>query len=421
MLCVASTLSLTLSPLAEQVPLWLLVYGLATALLGLSVLRLLRAPVDERATALVPVLVWAALIRLPLLATEPSLSDDINRYVWEGRVVVEGLDPYDLAPDAAALTELAGRSPEWSEVNHPYLPALYPAGAQWAFAGLASVWPDERLFRGAFVLCDLAVIGLLGLLLARRCCRMEGLLLYAWHPLVAVEGASSGHFEALAMLPLVGGLLLWERRRSSAAFLVWGAAISLKFVGGLPALFALGRLARSGDWRRLVTGGALVALPLLLLSLPFALDGSLPLGSLGEYGQHWTHHASVHALLSVFLETDAARGLVMLLGALVLAVLLWRGPPPLEGFSMLFLAMLVLSPVVHPWYGLWLLVLLPFRPRADLFVLVSLLPLSYLAWTAQAAGGTWQAPPWAAWLGYGLPLAIFLVLLGRSRGGAQSR
>ena len=94
MLCVASTLSLTLSPLAEQVPLWLLVYGLATALLGLSVLRLLRAPVDERATALVPVLVWAALIRLPLLATEPSLSDDINRYVWEGRVV----DPRSKVP-----------------------------------------------------------------------------------------------------------------------------------------------------------------------------------------------------------------------------------------------------------------------------------------------------------------------------------
>jgi hypothetical protein len=354
------------------------------------------------------VLLWAFLIRLPFLLTTPSLSDDIYRYVWEGRVVAEGMDPYDLAPDSPALASLARGAPEWASVNHPDLPALYPAAAQWVFAALSTVLPEERFFRLFFLLCDLGVcLVLLGLLRGRG--DPAGLvLLYAWHPLAAVEVASSGHFDPLAMLPLLAGLLLWEKGWAKRAFFLWGLAAALKFVGGLASLFALGVLWRQRDLRGAAFGLLLTASPLLLFSLLFALDGSLPLGSAAVYGKHWMNYGSVHALLSFLVGVHPARALCVFLGGLFLAWLLVRGERPTRGFSLLFLGMLLLSPVVHPWYGLWLLALLPLWPRLDLFALVSLLPLSYLAWVTASPGAEWLAPPWAAWLSYGIPFGIFL-------------
>ena len=241
-LCFASLGSLGLAPYAEHVPAWLTLYLAATVLLVASTVVQSRSPRTAPSKFLMWAVVWAALIRVPLLATEPSLSDDIHRYVWEGRLVAGGLDPYEQAPDASELSDLASSSPEWEQINHRDLPAIYPAGAQWLFAGLASVRPDERLFRAFFILADLALIALLGLLLRSRKSRPEWLLLYAWHPLVATEVASSGHYEPLAMLPLIAGLLLWTRSRQAAAVACWGAAVALKFVGGFPALFAVAGL-----------------------------------------------------------------------------------------------------------------------------------------------------------------------------------
>ena len=40
------------------------------------------------------VLVGAALMRLPLLVEPPYLSSDMYRYVWDGRVQGNGINPY---------------------------------------------------------------------------------------------------------------------------------------------------------------------------------------------------------------------------------------------------------------------------------------------------------------------------------------
>ena len=398
-----SLASVAVGPLAENVPVWLLIYCLPTLLLAGA---LFGRPASN--PTVLTVLLWAILIRLPFLWTTPSLSDDIYRYVWEGRVVAEGLDPYDLPPDSPKLEHLAVGAPERPLVNHPDLPALYPAGAQWVFAVLSSLGFEEQLFRVFFLLCDLALCLVLLAILRARGSPSGWSLLYAWHPLAAVEVASSGHFDPLAMLPLLAGFYLWETGRLRRAFLLWGLAAALKFVGGFASLFGLAVLWRTRELRDVAIGATLTVLPLLLLSLPFAVDGSAPLGSAKVYGAHWMNFGSVHALLSIPLGVHPARVLCVGLGGLWLGWLLWRTDSPVRGFSLLFLGMLLLSPVVHPWYGLWLLVLLPLWPRLELFALVSLLPLAYVAWVSSAKGGDWLAPSWAAWLSYGVPMVLFV-------------
>ena len=188
---------------------------------------------------------WALLLRLPLQVGPPQLSDDINRYHWEGQVVAAGEDPFDRPPNSTALQYLRERSPTWAAVNHPHLPAIYPPGAQWIFAAMASLGLSINGFRGVFVLLELLVLGLLAILLRRRGLPEEGLVLAAWNPLLVLEVSSSGHFEPLALLPLVAGLVLLGRSER-AAWATFGLGLSIKFAGAVPAWLACTELS---GWR----------------------------------------------------------------------------------------------------------------------------------------------------------------------------
>ena len=361
-------------------------------------------------------LLWAAVLRLILvLGPGPSLSDDLHRYVWEGRLVHLGIDPWDHAPDSPELAALAATSPEWASVNHRELPAIYPPGAQLFFGALTRLGIDTvRGVRAVLAVVDLALIAALLALLLRRRQPAGFAALYAWHPLAVVEVGSSGHYEPLALLPLVLGLLLWERRRATA-FLFWGLALSTKLVGAAPAWFAARWLLGAGRPRSAALGLAVVLGVGLLLATPFALDGTAPLGSLGTYARHWGHNASVHRLLTLLVGYHPARWVVAGLFVAWAAWLTWKGPEPLMGWLGLFAGLLVLSPVVHPWYGLWLLILVPLVRAPALYALTGLLPLAYLAWTVAPGAVSWEPPAWVLWVEYGLPAALALAAARRRR------
>jgi alpha-1,6-mannosyltransferase len=409
---VAACGAASLGDLSAHVPVWLLWLGLG----ALPLLIALAGGRPPRKTLRI-VLFWALLIRLPLLlGTEPTLSDDVFRYVWEGRVVAEGFDPYDLAPDAPTLATVAVDAEEWSSINHKELPAIYPAGTQWVFAVIAAASPSSFTFRAVMVSIDLLLIIAIGLLLAGRGLDPRALALYAWHPLVAVEVASSGHYEPLALLPLVAGLLAWDRARNGALpWMLWGLAIATKYVGGAAGWFAARELLREGRTGRAVLGLAISGLAAVALAMPFFFDGTPPVGSLGTYVEHWGHNGSVHALLTPVIGYHPARYVVAVVFLGWAGWLTWRGGDVARSFLLLFAGLVVLSPVVHPWYGLWLIALLPLFPSVPLLAFSVLLPLSYLAWTEQAAGGAWAVPGWVPWLEYGLPLVLALGLQAARR------
>src|SRR5262245_50104390 len=57
-------------------------------------------------TSVRAILFFAMLYRLIFWGTPPILSDDIDRYVWEGRIQNHGFNPYSLAPNAKELESL---------------------------------------------------------------------------------------------------------------------------------------------------------------------------------------------------------------------------------------------------------------------------------------------------------------------------
>ena len=72
------------------------------------------------------------LLRLPLLPLPPTLSDDVLRYLWDGKVAAAGLNPYALPPAADKLTPL--RDEIWRRIPHTQVPTVYPPLSVAAFS-----------------------------------------------------------------------------------------------------------------------------------------------------------------------------------------------------------------------------------------------------------------------------------------------
>src|SRR5205085_1483066 len=158
-------------------------------------------------------LVFAALFRLSILFFPPYLSDDIYRYVWDGRVQATGTNPYRYVPADEALTQLR------DEKIYPHInrrdsaQTIYPPVAEGAFLLITRVSESVTWMKAVMVGCEaVAVWAIVQLLVAFGFARQR-VLIYAWHPLVVWEFAGSGHVDALAIAFIALALLVRRRRR----------------------------------------------------------------------------------------------------------------------------------------------------------------------------------------------------------------
>src|SRR5262249_7306304 len=118
---------------------------------------------------------------------------------------------------------------------------------------------------------------------------------YAWNPLAVVEVAGSGHFEPLALLPLVAAAALAPaaRARGWAAF---AASLGAKYAG-VVALPAFVRHARPRA--RAILAAAMVLVPPFAL---YELAGWLRFDSLRAYAENWRYNDFAFAWLRMHVQ-----------------------------------------------------------------------------------------------------------------------
>lgn len=366
---------------------YLLLYGGAAAAYLLAVSGLRSLPL--------PVIVGAGLIlRIVLFPGEPTLSDDYHRYIWDGLVQEQGINPYLHAPKSPALD--AVDYPERGLINHSGQRTLYPPMAELLFHGLARLGAASVSgLKATFGLFDLAIAGLLALGAGAR--RKQALGLYLLHPLVLQETWSSAHFDAAPVALMVVAALLIARKRDLLGGLSLGLGAAFKLFPAFMLVPALvGRRARPLP---LLAGFAVGAgLPYI----PYLISGAA-LGSLTETGATPEFNSSVFYLLRLVLPYATARALVAVtfaVGAVILARRLSGRERTAQAFAWTATLLMLLVPVVHPWY--WLgPVALGALSGTKLPVLLGLAaPASYVTY----AQPDFQQRSWARLLSY-LPLA----------------
>jgi len=196
-------------------------------------------------STLVIVLVFAALFRLSVMFAPPQLSDDIYRYVWDGRVQAAGVNPYRYIPADDALKSLRDAD-VYTHINRrDYAQTIYPPLAQMFFFLTTRVSEGVVWMKASMILFEGVGLYALALLLASFKVPRERVIVAAWHPLVVWEVAGSGHLDALVLALVVLALVARRRGRESLTGVLLAAAVLVKLfpVVLFPALY------RRWGWR----------------------------------------------------------------------------------------------------------------------------------------------------------------------------
>ena len=382
----------------ETLPIKFAVCGFLTGVAFFIAIAKFPRSLSARGQALI---FWsvAIVLRVSVIPLEPG--DDLWRYQWEGRIQHAGFNPYLTAPDDARLAGERDAFPNWSRINHRDFAAIYPPGTELIFRATSSLSDSPLLYKILFAAADLGSVAVLLRLIGggERHARAAW---YAWNPLVVYSFAGAAHFDSLMILPMIAGVLLLVRhddaqsaaRRWSLALLAalaFGIAISIKVVPAFLLLLcaaALGRYAAS---------------LILSLALPFGLANcyGFPSAPIFESLRRFAYVTRLNDLFWWLIEEtiwpnlrqkNYSYNVVIAVFVVVISLVFarnWR-----RGMLWILGAVLILSPVLHPWYCTWILPFAAWRRAAAWQVLSITLFGYFLFWDERLFALPWHSEPW---------------------------
>jgi alpha-1,6-mannosyltransferase len=351
-----------------------------------------RAPAGQPGRLAVILGLWSA----PLLVAPPLFSNDIYSYAAQGEMVSRHISPYLYGPGVLGATPFSSLAQGvWVNTPSPYGPLF--SGLDGHIVELAG----HRVLLSVVLLRLLAVGGVVLMAvfvpsLARSYGKDPALAfsLGVLNPLVVLFLIGSGHNDALMIGLLVAGLAVARRGHPTwgMALCAWAGAVKFPGLAGVGAIAWTAATATASPWRRaLITAQAIVITTASFeaLSAVFGVGwGWIHTIGAADSVANWITPVDLLAKLVTHVDLSAASFLSVahVVGPLVAVVVCLRalrrlpsiGLPRAMGICLL--ALILLGPIVQPWYLLWGVVILAITagPRtsaaiATLSVSVSLL------------------------------------------------
>ncbi len=330
-------------------------------------------------------LAFTALFRLSILFSPPYLSDDIYRYIWDGRVQSAAINPYRYVPADESLAHLRDEKIYLNINRRDYAHTMYPPVAEGLFLVITRFSESVTWMKVIMVGFEgLAIWAIIQLLISFGFARQR-VLIYAWHPLAVWEFAGSGHLDAIAIAFIALALLARRKRAAAATGVLLACATLVKFFPAvlLPALW----IRRS--WKLPLAFFATVLLAYLpYLSVgPIRVFGFLP-GYAGERGMLSGEQFFLLTVARRLSDAHVPTLAYLIFAAAVLGILsVWlrRNREDSDAgylhntFTAASCFMVLLSPHFS-WYFSWLILFLCFIPSIAVLYLTLASFLLYLTW-----------------------------------------
>lgn len=363
----------------------------------------------------------AIFLRCSLLFTLPHLSDDVYRFIWDGRLLLNGHNPFDYLPswyieqgiNISGLTEDL-----YQKLNSPDYFTIYPPVAQLNFAIAVFLFPDSILgstiVMKSFLLCfEIGSIFLIIKILKYFQLPLKNVLIYALNPLIIIEIVGNLHFEGAMIFFLLLAFWLVIKEKINWSAVAFALSIASKL---LPLMFLPFFIARLG-WKKSLRYFSILGISLLLLFLPL-INGVFVNNfgnSLNLYFQKFEFNASVYYLLrwlgyqwkgyNLIQDIGPFLALGTLTGILLLAFwerkkATWKHLP--EKMLFAFSLYLAFTTIVHPWYTALPLVLCLFTPFRYPVFWTGLIFLTYVNYSYEPY---WENL-WVVGLEYGVVMTI---------------
>jgi hypothetical protein len=393
---------LSLGSLREAIPAFLLLYFIAFLTYLVAVRYSRHGVLDHKPTVSVVtvIVIFALLFRVTLFFSEPSLSEDIYRYLWDGKLLNNGINPYRYPPGALELTYL--RDLLYAPINHKDIGTPYGPIAIMIFSLSQRALNSVYLMKVPFIVFDIISMFIILRILDVIGKPRNNVIIYAWHPLVLVEIAGSGHNDSAAIVCLLASLYWILLNRYWAASLAMTAAFLTKYLVTifLPVVW---RNFRKFEW-------VVFPIGLVVFFAPFHKYLDEHVVSLLTVGSSWRFNDSLFSLVyfatgSLFLSKVFVAAAFFVL----VAVVLLRDLPVLKSAMILIGGALLLTTTVQPWYLLWIIPFLVFYPNRAWLLLTALIVLSYHVLILYEAEGIWRE---SVWIKIGIYAPFYALLIG---------
>ena len=354
---------------------------LSTIMLTLGAMVLLRSwlRLGQRlagwgADSLRHVVAAIALWGAPLALCVPIFSRDVYAYTGQGRLMVEGLNPYTTGISALSNWFMLGADPSWAENRTPYGPLFL-----WLAQGVVVITgaqPDLSVLLFRLLACvgvALCVVYVPKLAALHGITGSRALWISVANPLFLISFIASAHNDALMVGLSVAGVYFAATKKPVLAIVLVTASIAVKpitivllpFIGLLWAGPAAGWLRRFTCW---AGTGALSLLLLWLAGLPdglglgwtWALLDTIPgytgYSPSGFGGQMLGELARLLGLDARAWE-NGFRSLLTVASIAIAAWLVLFGDPRkvVRRLGLAFAAIVLMAPIIQPWYILWFL------------------------------------------------------------------
>ncbi|RIV44176.1 polyprenol phosphomannose-dependent alpha 1,6 mannosyltransferase MptB [Flagellimonas pelagia] len=220
-------------------------------------------------------LVIGILFRLVFLIAEPNLSQDFYRFIWDGELIKNGINPYLYTPDQlmeqgkVVIANMQELHAGMSELNARHF-SNYPPVNQILFTlsallGGGSVLGSMIAMRLIIILADLGVVYFGRKLLQQLNQANHMVFWYFLNPLVIIELTGNLHFEGVMLFFFVWSLYLLAKQQWVWAAPIYAVSIMVKLV----PLSLLPILLKYLGFKKSIGFYALTIVGCLALLLPF--------------------------------------------------------------------------------------------------------------------------------------------------------
>ncbi len=342
-----------------------------------------------------PIIIAGIVLRLLFMGY--PLSDDVNRYAWEGVIQQQGTNPYVTAP--IQMADTFANDPIFGGINHKAVSAIYPPVAMLVFRAVSSLRYSLWTYKWFFFVCDVLVLILLVPLIRHWRRPVHWLALYAWNPLVLLYGVGEGHLDVLYVIFLVAALLAFSHRRMAwAGFLLLGMAVMTKYL----CIIFLPFLVTRDNRKHLV-----FFFVSLLAIIPFLAPGMTE--GLSIFSSQMAYNDVIPRLLRHFFSGVSYTVSMIVVFALGYGLIwLFFQEHRYAGMLYAYVWCILCLPSVHVWYLMPLALLLVQAPNRAVLLLMTTAGLGFHVLHRQWYSGVWQES-WWIWCSTYIPFALLLV------------
>lgn len=385
----------------------------------------------------------AIIFRLILIGALPNLSQDFYRFIWDGRMLLAGWNPYLYLPEnlvaegtapVAQARELYGGMGALSAGNHTNYPPLNQLiFALAALLGGKSILGSVIVMRVIIIAADLGVLFFGTKLLEHFNLPVNRIFWYLLNPLVIIELTENLHFEGVMVFFLVWSLYLLKKHQWIFSAVVFAGSVLVKIIPLLFLPLLLRYFRKNKDqikefgFSRLLGYYFVVGLVVFAGFLPFLSAEFISnfAASLGLWFQKFEFNASIYYLVrwvgyemkGYNIIESAGKWLPLIVILIITGLSFFRKNISLQQLitTMLFAitAYLFFATTVHPWYLITPLFLSVFTQYRFVIVWSLLVILSYYAYSNPG----FQENLWLVAVEYVVVIGFFVYEIRRSLKG----